>query len=60
MKSIDSLFDETLSDIAREHMDSKCKCTNPSPYNPNGVCAPMMPKGHCTNCGKATAHGPDV
>ena len=35
-----------FTEIAR-----KCKCAEPAPYSPQGICAPMMPFGNCVKCG---------
>lgn len=29
----------------------QCKCKEPAPYNPLGICAPIMPFGNCVKCG---------
>lgn len=28
----------------------KCTCGDPKPYQPKGICAPMMPIDACMNC----------
>ena len=41
-------------------MMNQCKCKDPKPYSPKGLCAPTMPLGACVKCGYSCVENSEV